>query len=66
LFSGHSAARQNVDSPDIFRFDDKIVDFQNLQLRVGGNIVQLTVTEVGLLRYWVGNAGDPMSRSYFA
>src|SRR4029077_14773153 len=26
----HSAARQSVDSPDIFRFDDKIVDFQNL------------------------------------
>src|ERR1043166_1043549 len=34
----NSAARPNVDSPDIFRFDDKIVDFQNLQLRVGAKI----------------------------
>jgi DNA-binding response OmpR family regulator len=58
----NSAARQNVDSPDIFRFDDKIVDFQNLQLRVGGNIVQLTVMEADLLRYLVGNAGHPVSR----
>jgi len=51
-----------VDSPDIFRFDDKVVDFQNLQLRVGGNIVQLTVMEADLLRYLVGNAGHPVSR----
>ena len=58
----NSAARQNLDSPDIFRFDDKIVDFQNLQLRVGGNIVQLTVMEADLLRYLVGNAGHPVSR----
>ena len=58
----NSAARQNADSPDIFRFDDKIVDFQNLQLRVGGNIVQLTVMEADLLRYLVGNAGHPVSR----
>ena len=58
----NSATRQNVDSPDIFRFDDKIVDFQNLQLRVGDNIVQLTVMEADLLRYLVGHAGHPVSR----
>jgi DNA-binding response OmpR family regulator len=58
----HSTARQSVDSPDIFRFDDKIVDFQNLQLRVGGNIVQLTVMEADLLRYLVRNLGHPVSR----
>jgi DNA-binding response OmpR family regulator len=58
----NSATRQNVDSPDIFRFDDKIVDFQNLQLRVGDKIVQLTVMEADLLRYLVGNAGHPVSR----
>jgi DNA-binding response OmpR family regulator len=58
----NSDARNKVDSPDIFRFDDKIVDFQNLQLRVGDNIVQLTVMEADLLRYLVGNAGRPVSR----
>jgi DNA-binding response OmpR family regulator len=57
-----SDARNKVDSPDIFRFDDKIVDFQNLQLRVGDNIVQLTVMEADLLRYLVSNAGRPVSR----
>lgn len=55
-------ARPNADSPDIFRFDDKVVDFQNLQLRVGGNIVQLTVMESDLLRYLIENAGHPVSR----
>jgi len=58
----HSAARQSVDSPDIFRFDDRIVDFQNLQLRAGGSVVQLTVMEADLLRYLVRNLGRPVSR----
>ena len=58
----NSAAPQNVDAPDIFRFDDKVVDFRNLQLRVGGNVVQLTVMESDLLRYLIGNAGHPVSR----
>src|SRR5262249_33780839 len=53
----NSAARQNIDSPDMYRFDDKIIDFQNLQVRVGGSIVRLTVMEADLLRYLVGNAG---------
>src|SRR5213076_1911403 len=38
-------ARPDADSQDSFRFDDKIIDFQNLQLRSGSNIVQLTVME---------------------
>src|SRR5690242_1768178 len=31
--------------PEIFRFDDKVVDFQNLQLRVGKQVVPLTMME---------------------
>jgi DNA-binding response OmpR family regulator len=58
----NSSARQAVDSPDIFRFDDRIVDFQNLQLRAGGSVVQLTVMEADLLRYLVRNLGRPVSR----
>ena len=54
--------RPNTDSPDIFRFDDKVVDFQNLQLRAGSSIVQLTVMELDLLRYLIRNAGRPVSR----
>src|SRR5207245_9046662 len=46
-------ARPDVDSQDSFRFDDKTIDFQNLQLRSGSNIVQLTVMESDLLRYLI-------------
>jgi DNA-binding response OmpR family regulator len=52
----------NTDSPDIFRFDDKVVDFRNLQLHVGTNIVQLTVMESDLLRYLIQNGGQTVSR----
>ena len=55
-------ARPDADSQDSFRFDDKIIDFQNLQLRSGSNIVQLTVMESDLLRYLIRNAGHPVSR----
>src|SRR5580704_4418199 len=30
-------------SPEIFAFDDKVVDFQNLQLRVGSQVMPLTM-----------------------
>jgi DNA-binding response OmpR family regulator len=54
--------QQDPDSPDIFQFDDKIVDFRNLQLRAGENVVQLTVMETDLLRYLIKNSGHPVSR----
>jgi DNA-binding response OmpR family regulator len=50
------------DSPDTFQFGDKVVDFQNLQLRIGNETVQLTLMESELLRYFVLNAGNPVSR----
>jgi len=54
--------RPNTNSPDVFRFDDKVVDFQKLQLRAGRNVIQLTVMELDLLRYLIANAGHPVSR----
>jgi DNA-binding response OmpR family regulator len=59
--SAKSAARSAV-SPDIFRFGDKVVDFQNLRLQAGNETVQLTLMESELLRYLVQNAGHPVSR----
>ena len=50
------------ESPDIFRFDDKIVDFQRLQLRAGEQVFQLTLMESELLRYLICNSGRPVSR----
>ncbi len=55
-------AQQDVEAADTFRFDDKVVDFRNLQLRVGGKTVQLTVMEADLLRYLIRNVGHPVSR----
>jgi two-component system, OmpR family, alkaline phosphatase synthesis response regulator PhoP len=49
-------------SPDIFKFDDKIVDFRNLQLRAGSKMFQLTLMESDLLRYLIKNCGHPVSR----
>jgi two-component system, OmpR family, alkaline phosphatase synthesis response regulator PhoP len=45
-----------------FQFGDKIVDFENLQLRVGEQVVQLTLMETELLRYLIRNNGHPVSR----
>ena len=55
-------ASRSDDSPDTFRFEDKVVDFQNLRLQAGGESVQLTLMESELLRYLVKNAGHPVSR----
>ena len=51
-----------ADSPDTFRFGDKVVDFENLVLQTGKEAVQLTLMESELLRYLVQNAGHPVSR----
>jgi two-component system, OmpR family, alkaline phosphatase synthesis response regulator PhoP len=49
-------------SPDVFRFDDKVVDFQNFQLRAGDQVIQLTLMESDLFRYLIRNSGRPVSR----
>ena len=60
--TAQSVAQEKNDSPDAFRFDNKEVDFRNLQLRSGKNVIQLTVMEADLLRYLIKNAGHPVSR----
>jgi DNA-binding response OmpR family regulator len=52
----------NSPSPEIFRFEDKIVDFQNLQLRVGKQVIPLTMMESDLFRCLINNSGRPVSR----
>ncbi|HXZ79420.1 MAG TPA: response regulator transcription factor [Terriglobales bacterium] len=48
--------------PDLFTFEGKTVDFQNLQLRSGKQVIQLTLMELELLRYLIRNSGRPVSR----
>ena len=55
-------APRGTDSPETFRFGDKVVDFQNLRLQVGGETLQLTLMESELLRYLIQNIGHPVSR----
>jgi DNA-binding response OmpR family regulator len=56
------AATAEDEGSDIFQFDDRTVDFANLQLRGGGQVFQLTLMEAELLRYLIRNSGKPVSR----
>lgn len=48
--------------PETFAFGDKSVDFQNLQLRVGSQVIPLTMMESDLLRCLIRNSGRPVPR----
>lgn len=60
--AGHAGTKLPKDAAESFQFGDKIVDFKNLQLRVGEQVVQLTLMETELLRYLIRNNGHPVSR----
>lgn len=47
---------------EIFRFDNKTIDFSRLELHVGNATIQLTQMEAELLRHLVRNAGKAVSR----
>lgn len=47
---------------DVYTFDGNEVDFERLELRAGGRVVQLTLMESDLLRYLIKNGGHPVSR----
>ena len=47
---------------DAFRFDDKSVNFDLLELRVGDKVVPLTLMEANLLRYLIEREGRSVSR----
>ena len=58
-----AAARpEDAEKSDVFRFDGRTVDFQNLQVRANGKTFQLTLMESELLRYLIGKSGRPVSR----
>src|SRR5258708_21887416 len=57
---GESVAPE-AESLDVFHFDDRTVDFANLQLRGGGPPFQLTLMQAHLLRCLRRNSGRPLS-----
>jgi two-component system alkaline phosphatase synthesis response regulator PhoP len=48
---------------DVVTVNDKTIDFENLELRDGGDVVHLTLMEAKLLRFLIENEGKPVSRS---
>jgi two-component system alkaline phosphatase synthesis response regulator PhoP len=56
------AERPQPETPEVFRFDGKEIDFQNLQLRSQNQVFQLTLMEMELLRYLISKTGHPVSR----
>jgi DNA-binding response OmpR family regulator len=48
--------------PDVFSFEDKIIDFGTLEIHVRGRVVRLTLMEAELLRYLIEHAGRVVSR----
>jgi two-component system, OmpR family, alkaline phosphatase synthesis response regulator PhoP len=60
--SSPAATSPGAAPPEPYRFEDKIVDFQNLRLQSGDRIIQLTLMEMELFHYLIRNSGHPVSR----
>ena len=58
--SGTSAGE--VKEYDVVSFAGRVIDFGNLELRVNGNTIHLTVMEAELLRHLIRNQGRAVSR----
>jgi DNA-binding response OmpR family regulator len=59
---GQPAAAATASAPDVFRFADKIVDFDAQELQVGAKKYPLTLMEANLLRYLMQHEGKAISR----
>ena len=55
---------QPVKEPPIdeYSFDGRVIDFENLELRTGGQTIRLTLMEMELLRYLITHKGKVVSR----
>jgi DNA-binding response OmpR family regulator len=47
---------------DVFVVNGKTIDFENLELRSGDEVIHLTLMEIKLLRYLIENKGTAVSR----
>jgi len=62
----NGAATSEFDSAipesEVFAFDDKTIDFNNLELHANDATIQLTLMEAKLLRHLIRSKGNPVSR----
>ena len=54
--------RREGNQNEVFRFDEKSVNFELLELRVRDQVFPLTLMEMNVLRYLIGHEGKPVSR----
>jgi DNA-binding response OmpR family regulator len=62
LLRRHQWSRQPVHNGDVFAFNGRTIDFENLELHVEGKTLRLTLMEANLLRLLVDNEGKAVSR----
>jgi len=55
-------APADADEPEVLSLDGRTIDFDTLELRTDGNIIQLTLMEAKLLRHLIRNRGRTVSR----
>jgi two-component system alkaline phosphatase synthesis response regulator PhoP len=64
----HKNDTEEIASPDSaddlreFTFDDRVIDFANLEIRASGQKIRLTLMEMELLRYLIKHEGRVVSR----
>ncbi|MEQ1913188.1 MAG: response regulator transcription factor [Vicinamibacterales bacterium] len=58
----HLQAAERPASGNAFAFRDRVIDFEQLEVRVGEKRMPLTLMEAALLRYLVENEGKPVAR----
>lgn len=61
LRRGHWMRPQPARS-DVYAFEGKTVDFENLEIKVGDRALRLTLMEASLLRHLIANDGKVVSR----
>jgi two-component system, OmpR family, alkaline phosphatase synthesis response regulator PhoP len=57
-----SQPAKETQSIDEYSFDGRVIDFENLELRTGGQTIRLTLMEMELLRYLITHKGKVVSR----
>jgi two-component system, OmpR family, alkaline phosphatase synthesis response regulator PhoP len=60
--SGAAANEEGTQEHEEFAFNDRVIDFDNLELRTQQQTIRLTLMEAQLLRYLVKHEGNVVSR----
>ena len=60
--TNHAATTPPAASRDVYKFADKVVDFDAQELKAAGRTYPLTLMEANLLRYLVQHEGKAVSR----